>query len=42
VIYSELSIAFARIEELEKVVADTRLAFEACGCEALVVQGQAS
>lgn len=41
VIYSELSIAFARIEELESVVADARLAFEEMPREALFLAGKA-
>jgi len=41
VIYSELSIAFARIEELESVVADARLTFEEMPREALFLAGKA-
>ena len=40
VIYSELSIAFARIEELETVVAEANLAVEAIPREALFLAGK--
>ena len=40
VIYSELSIAFARIEELENVLADAELAFEPIPREALFLAGK--
>ncbi len=41
VIYSELSIAFARIEELESMLADAALAFEPIPREALFLAGKA-
>jgi predicted nucleic acid-binding protein len=41
VIYSELSIAFARIEELESMLADAALAFESIPREALFLAGKA-
>jgi predicted nucleic acid-binding protein len=41
VIYSELSIAFARIEELDGVLADAALAYEAIPREALFLAGKA-
>jgi predicted nucleic acid-binding protein len=41
VIYSELSIAFARIEELESMLADAALGFEAVPREALFLAGKA-
>ena len=41
VIYSELSIAFARIEELESVLADAALAYEEIPREALFLAGKA-
>ena len=41
VIYSELSIAFARIEELERTLADAALAFEPIPREALFLAGKA-
>ena len=41
VIYSELSIAFARIEELESLLADAALAFEPIPREALFLAGKA-
>jgi predicted nucleic acid-binding protein len=41
VIYSELSIAFARIEELESMLADAALAYEEIPCEALFLAGKA-
>lgn len=41
VIYSELSIAFARIEELERALADAALAFEEVPREALFLAGKA-
>jgi predicted nucleic acid-binding protein len=41
VIYSELSIGFARIEELEAIVMDARLAFEEIPREALFLAGKA-
>ena len=40
VIYSELSIAFARIEELEAAIADAALAVEAIPREALFLAGK--
>ena len=40
VIYSELSIAFARIEELEAVIADAALAVEVIPREALFLAGK--
>ena len=40
VIYSELSIAFARIEELEAVVTEANLAVEAIPREALFLAGK--
>jgi predicted nucleic acid-binding protein len=41
VIYSELSIAFARIEELETMLADAALAYEQIPREALFLAGKA-
>ena len=41
VIYSELSIAFARIEELESLLADAALAYEPIPREALFLAGKA-
>ena len=41
VIYSELSIAFARIEELESMLADAALAYEEIPREALFLAGKA-
>jgi len=41
VIYSELSIAFARIEELEAVIADASLTVEPIPREALFLAGKA-
>lgn len=41
VIYAELSIAFARIEELEQVIAQATLAFEPIPREALFLAGKA-
>jgi predicted nucleic acid-binding protein len=41
VIYSELSIAFARIEELESTLADAALAYEEIPREALSLAGKA-
>lgn len=41
VIYSELSIAFARIEELESVLADAALAYEEIPRDALFLAGKA-
>jgi predicted nucleic acid-binding protein len=41
VIYSELSIAFARIEELEGMLADAALAYEEIPREALFLAGRA-
>jgi len=41
VIYSELSIAFARIEELDGMLADAALAYEAIPREALFLAGKA-
>ena len=41
VIYSELSIAFARIEELERTLADAALAYEQIPREALFLAGKA-
>lgn len=41
VIYSELSMAFSRIEELERLLADAALAYEAIPREALVLAGKA-
>jgi len=41
VIYSELSIAFARIEELEQVLSESRLALEPIPREALFLAGKA-
>jgi len=41
VIYSELSIAFARIEELDGMLADAVLAYEAIPREALFLAGKA-
>ncbi len=41
VIYAELSIAFARIEELEAVVSEAALAVEAMPREALFLAGKA-
>ena len=41
VIYSELSIAFARIEELERMLADGALAYEEIPREALFLAGKA-
>jgi hypothetical protein len=40
-IYSELSIAFARIEELENMLADAALAYEEVPREALFLAGKA-
>jgi predicted nucleic acid-binding protein len=40
-IYSELSIAFARIEELEGMLADAALAYEAIPRETLFLAGKA-
>ena len=40
VIYAELSMAFARIEELEAVVADGGLEIEEIPCEALFLAGK--
>jgi predicted nucleic acid-binding protein len=41
VIYSELSMAFARIEELDGLLADASLAYEAIPREALFLAGKA-
>lgn len=41
VIYSELSIAFHRIEELEAILADSALRFESIPREALFLAGKA-
>lgn len=41
VIYSELSIAFRRIEELERMLADAALAYEQIPREALFLAGKA-
>lgn len=41
VIYSELSIAFARIEELERMLADAALGYEPIPREALFLAGKA-
>jgi predicted nucleic acid-binding protein len=41
VIYSELSIGFARIEELEAIIMDAPLAFEEIPREALFLAGKA-
>ena len=41
VIYSELSIAFARIEELDGMLADATLAYEAIPREAIFLGGKA-
>jgi predicted nucleic acid-binding protein len=41
IIYSELSMAFARIEELEAVIEDAALAVEAIPREALFLAGKA-
>jgi len=41
IIYSELSMAFARIEELETVIADAALIVEAIPREALFLAGKA-
>lgn len=41
VIYSELSMAFARIEELEEALADASLNYEAIPREALFLAGKA-
>jgi predicted nucleic acid-binding protein len=41
IIYSELSMAFARIEELETVIADAALTVEAIPREALFLAGKA-
>jgi predicted nucleic acid-binding protein len=41
VIYSELSIAFARIEELESLLGDAALAYEPVPREALFLAGKA-
>jgi predicted nucleic acid-binding protein len=41
VIYSELSIAFARIEELERMLADAALCYEPIPREALFLAGKA-
>ena len=41
IIYSELSMAFARIEELEAVIADAALTVEAIPREALFLAGKA-
>jgi predicted nucleic acid-binding protein len=41
VVYSELSIAFERIEELEQVVADARLVVDPIPREALFLAGKA-
>jgi predicted nucleic acid-binding protein len=41
VIYSELSISFARIEELEAIIRDAPLAFEEMPREALFLAGKA-
>src|SRR5271156_6328303 len=40
IIYSELSIAFARIEELEAVIAEASLAIESIPHEALFLAGK--
>jgi predicted nucleic acid-binding protein len=40
VIYSELSMAFERLEELEQVLAEAKLAMEAIPREALFLAGQ--
>jgi predicted nucleic acid-binding protein len=41
VIYSELSIAFARVEELDGMLADAALAYEAIPRDALFLAGKA-